>query len=92
MSKCVFLEAFDEPPLGKSFNIYLRLWTTSITSGPLKSYFFWHFNNLPFCSALYILLKEKIEMGVIEVVQKEIEESKIYNAEQKGRLLKCQKK
>ena len=38
------------------------------------------------------LLKEKIEMGVFEVVQKEIEESKIYNAEQKGRLLKCQKK
>lgn len=29
---------------------------------------------------------------MIEVVQKELEESKIYNAEAKGRLLKCQKK
>lgn len=34
-------------------------------------------------------LTEKIQLGAIEVVKKELEESKIYNAEQKARLLKC---
>lgn len=36
-------------------------------------------------------LTEKIEQGAIEVVQKELEESKIYSADAKGRLLQVQR-